>query len=62
MLKYSRELLSQVVDDNGRSALHFAAAINNVPCVQLLLAAGGRPGALSRSTSRCARVQTSLTF
>lgn len=40
MLRYSRDLLPQVVDDNGRSALHFAAAINNVPCVQLLLAAG----------------------
>ncbi|KAI8473098.1 MAG: major facilitator superfamily domain-containing protein [Monoraphidium minutum] len=43
MLKFSRALLPQVVDDNGRSALHFAAAVNSVPCVQLLLAAGADP-------------------
>ncbi|KIZ02150.1 Signal recognition particle protein, chloroplastic [Monoraphidium neglectum] len=48
MLKHSRELLSQVVDDNGRSALHFAAAVGSVPCVQLLLAAGAEPDVQDR--------------
>eukprot|EP00878_Enallax_costatus_P014911 GHUV01015611.1.p1 GENE.GHUV01015611.1~~GHUV01015611.1.p1 ORF type:complete len:274 (+),score=40.84 GHUV01015611.1:193-1014(+) len=40
MLKYSRTILSQVVDENRRSALHFVSAIGNVKCVKLLIDAG----------------------
>eukprot|EP00883_Tetradesmus_obliquus_P009178 jgi/Sobl393_1/19957/SZX72903.1 len=40
MLGYGRDILSQVVDDNRRSALHFVAAIGNVKCIKLLADAG----------------------
>eukprot|EP00879_Flechtneria_rotunda_P032310 GHRR01035493.1.p1 GENE.GHRR01035493.1~~GHRR01035493.1.p1 ORF type:complete len:325 (+),score=122.96 GHRR01035493.1:432-1406(+) len=40
MLKHGRNILSQVVDDNRRSALHFVAAIGNVKSVKLLADAG----------------------
>jgi len=40
MLKGGREALSAVVDENRRSALHFAAALGKPACVKLLAEAG----------------------
>ncbi|GAX77715.1 hypothetical protein CEUSTIGMA_g5158.t1 [Chlamydomonas eustigma] len=40
MLGGGREALAQVVDENSRSALHFAAALGNVDCVKILVEAG----------------------
>ncbi|GFR41876.1 hypothetical protein Agub_g2659 [Astrephomene gubernaculifera] len=40
MLGGARELLANAVDENGRSALHFAAALGNADCCRLLLEAG----------------------
>ena len=40
LLKYSSGVLPLVVDENRRSALHFAAAVGSVPACQLLVEAG----------------------
>ncbi|EFJ47094.1 hypothetical protein VOLCADRAFT_105313 [Volvox carteri f. nagariensis] len=40
MLGGARELLANVVDENRRSALHFAAALGNADCTRLLVEAG----------------------
>ncbi|KAF5840488.1 hypothetical protein DUNSADRAFT_16579 [Dunaliella salina] len=40
MLEGGRQVLSQVVNERGQSALHFAAALGKQDCVQLLLEAG----------------------
>ncbi|KXZ42883.1 hypothetical protein GPECTOR_113g295 [Gonium pectorale] len=43
MLAGGRELLAAAVDENRRSALHFAAALGSVECTKLLLEAGADP-------------------
>lgn len=39
MLRGGREALIKVVDENGRSALHFASGLGNVDAVKLLVEA-----------------------
>eukprot|EP00195_Chlamydomonas_chlamydogama_P011127 CAMPEP_0202893062 /NCGR_PEP_ID=MMETSP1392-20130828/2704_1 /ASSEMBLY_ACC=CAM_ASM_000868 /TAXON_ID=225041 /ORGANISM="Chlamydomonas chlamydogama, Strain SAG 11-48b" /LENGTH=406 /DNA_ID=CAMNT_0049577247 /DNA_START=235 /DNA_END=1455 /DNA_ORIENTATION=- len=42
MLAGGREVLATVVDENNRSALHFAAGLGNADCVKLLVEAGAQ--------------------
>ncbi|GFH08457.1 ANK_REP_REGION domain-containing protein [Haematococcus lacustris] len=43
MLEGGRDVLAQALDENRRSALHFAAALGKQDCVRLLLEAGANP-------------------
>lgn len=48
MLSGGRAVLVHALDENRRSALHFAAGLGNLPCTQLLLDAGCNPNLLDR--------------